>query len=137
MTASDSISIRPVHAPDEPLREGLASLLIDTVEGGASVGYLVPLERAQAAGYWRRVFEGLGPELLLWVAECAGRQVQPRMQPGLQPGYEPSDAPRRRAVNPSLPVRIAGAFQPGGQTGLPFAPSALSSLSLRISVAAS
>jgi GNAT superfamily N-acetyltransferase len=33
--------------------EGLSALLIDCVEGGASVGFLLPMTAARAAGYWR------------------------------------------------------------------------------------
>ncbi|MFD3531704.1 GNAT family N-acetyltransferase [Streptomyces sp. NPDC058664] len=35
------------HAPD-----GLAALLVDAVDGGASVGFLAPLESAEAAAWW-------------------------------------------------------------------------------------
>ncbi|MFF1506538.1 GNAT family N-acetyltransferase [Streptomyces sp. NPDC058326] len=38
------------HAP-----AGLAALLVDAVEGGASVGFLAPLETAEAAAWWTRV----------------------------------------------------------------------------------
>ncbi|MFD4375032.1 GNAT family N-acetyltransferase [Streptomyces sp. NPDC058486] len=34
---------------------GLAALLVDAVDGGASVGYLAPLERDEAAGWWAGV----------------------------------------------------------------------------------
>ncbi|MER7108289.1 GNAT family N-acetyltransferase [Streptomyces sp. NPDC000229] len=37
--------------------EGLAALLRDAVDGGASVGFLAPLDGAQAAAWWRDVAE--------------------------------------------------------------------------------
>ncbi|MGW3386318.1 GNAT family N-acetyltransferase [Streptomyces cinereoruber] len=37
------------HAPD-----GLAALLVDAVDGGASVGFLAPLGAAEAASWWLR-----------------------------------------------------------------------------------
>ncbi|MFI1977930.1 MULTISPECIES: GNAT family N-acetyltransferase [Streptomyces] len=37
--------------------EGLAALLVDAVDGGASVGFLAPLDRAEAAAWWGRVAE--------------------------------------------------------------------------------
>nr|WP_237529548.1 GNAT family N-acetyltransferase [Streptomyces sp. SID5770] len=37
------------HAPD-----GLAALLVDAVDGGASVGFLAPLDAAEAASWWLR-----------------------------------------------------------------------------------
>ncbi|WP_086824719.1 N-acetyltransferase [Streptomyces sp. NRRL B-24572] len=40
------------HAP-----AGLAELLVDAVDGGASVGFLAPLETAEAAAWWSRVAE--------------------------------------------------------------------------------
>jgi acetyltransferase len=39
----------------ETLLPGLASLLIDAVEGGASVGYLPPLAEADARKYWQSI----------------------------------------------------------------------------------
>ncbi|MEU6123950.1 GNAT family N-acetyltransferase [Streptomyces sp. NPDC047123] len=39
--------------------EGLADLLVDTVRGGASLGFLAGLDRAAAAAWWR----GLAPAL--------------------------------------------------------------------------
>ncbi|MFD3660378.1 GNAT family N-acetyltransferase [Streptomyces sp. NPDC058659] len=40
------------HAP-----AGLAALLVDAVDGGASVGFLAPLETARAAAWWSEVAE--------------------------------------------------------------------------------
>ncbi|WP_435975415.1 GNAT family N-acetyltransferase [Streptomyces sp. Qhu_M48] len=40
------------HAP-----AGLAALLVDAVDGGASVGFLAPLEATEAAAWWSRVAE--------------------------------------------------------------------------------
>jgi acetyltransferase len=53
-------------------REGLIDLLIDTVENGSSVGFVLPLSRAEAGEYW----DGLAPSItsggrLLWVARDA------------------------------------------------------------------
>jgi acetyltransferase len=51
-------------------REALIDLLIDTVEHGASVGFVLPLPRADAGAYW----DGLQASLtngsrLLWIAD--------------------------------------------------------------------
>jgi ribosomal protein S18 acetylase RimI-like enzyme len=50
------ISVRTL-APDEAARfvYGLAELLIDVVEGGASVSFMSPLARSQAEAFWQRV----------------------------------------------------------------------------------
>lgn len=37
----------------------LAGLLLDVVEGGASVGFMAPLSRTKAEAFWRRVAEGV------------------------------------------------------------------------------
>jgi GNAT superfamily N-acetyltransferase len=50
-------------------------LLAETVEGGASVGFLAPVQRATAEKYWKGVFEALGSGRMLWVAEEGGSVV--------------------------------------------------------------
>jgi len=56
------------------LRHRLGELLIDSVENGASVGFLAPLTAADADGYWRRVelAVGEGRSLLLAAALADG-----------------------------------------------------------------
>jgi GNAT superfamily N-acetyltransferase len=61
-------------AADAPL-QSLVALLIDVVNGGASVGFLAPLSRERAAAYWSQVMSSLGSALALWVAEADGRVV--------------------------------------------------------------
>ena len=48
-------AVRRLHAVDEAAIEGLADLLIDCVEGGASVSFMHPLSRERALAFWRRV----------------------------------------------------------------------------------
>jgi ribosomal protein S18 acetylase RimI-like enzyme len=51
------------------LLEELAALLTDTVEGGASVGFLAPLDRAEAVAWWRgRAALVAAGQLAVWVA---------------------------------------------------------------------
>ncbi|RSN42590.1 GNAT family N-acetyltransferase [Streptomyces sp. WAC 04229] len=51
------------------LLEELADLLTDVVDGGASVGFLAPLERGPALAWWRtRVRAVAAGELAVWVA---------------------------------------------------------------------
>ena len=50
--------------------EQLADVLIDCVEGGASVSFMLPLARARAVSFWRRVAEDVaGGRRALLVAE--------------------------------------------------------------------
>ncbi len=63
--------IRPLTGPETVERiAALAGLLVDCVEGGASVGFMDPLDHGKAAAFWRGVAEGLaaGTRILL-VAE--------------------------------------------------------------------
>jgi ribosomal protein S18 acetylase RimI-like enzyme len=56
--------------------EELADLLVDTVDGGASVGFLAPLDRAEAVAWWeeRAGLVGTG-RLALWAARDGRRTV--------------------------------------------------------------
>src|SRR5258708_6593623 len=65
-------SIRRLHAVDEAQIDALAGVLIDCVEGGASVSFMHPLTRNRAAAFWRRVAHGVAAgERALLVAEDA------------------------------------------------------------------
>src|SRR4051794_1607513 len=63
-------SPRRLHALDDPQVEALADVLMDCVEGGASVGFMHPLTRGRALAFWRRVARGVAAgERALLVAE--------------------------------------------------------------------
>ena len=65
-------SLRRVHALDDALIDGLAAVLIDCVEGDASVSFMHPLPRERAVAFWRRVAHGVAAgERALLVAEDA------------------------------------------------------------------
>lgn len=52
--------------------EELADVLIDCVEGGASVSFMLPLSRERAVSFWRKVAEGVAAgNRVLIVAEDA------------------------------------------------------------------
>jgi GNAT superfamily N-acetyltransferase len=69
MTTS-SWPVRRLHAVDDAHIDGLAGLLIDCVEGGASVSFMHPLSRERAVTFWRRVAHGVAAgERALLVAE--------------------------------------------------------------------
>ncbi|GGT31933.1 GNAT family N-acetyltransferase [Streptomyces chromofuscus] len=56
--------------------EELAALLVDSVEGGASVGFLAPLDAAQALAWWRgRAAAMATGELAVWAAYEGTRVV--------------------------------------------------------------
>ncbi|MEU6257294.1 GNAT family N-acetyltransferase [Streptomyces sp. NPDC047043] len=54
----------------------LADLLVDTVDGGASVGFLAPLDRAAALDWWKERAAGVAAgQLGVWVAQDGERVV--------------------------------------------------------------
>jgi GNAT superfamily N-acetyltransferase len=65
-------SIRRLHDVDTASLEGLADVLVDCVDGGASVSFMAPMTREKAAAFWRRVADGVAKgERALLVAEDA------------------------------------------------------------------
>ena len=73
---SDAIRVRALHAASEREIQELSDVLIDCVEGGASVSFMLPIERARAAAFWRGVAADVvrGGRILL-VAEQAGQII--------------------------------------------------------------
>ncbi|HZR83019.1 MAG TPA: GNAT family N-acetyltransferase [Candidatus Binatia bacterium] len=65
-------TVRPLDAIEDAHVEALADVLIDCVEGGASVGFMHPLARERAIRFWRRVAEDVAAgDRALLVAEDA------------------------------------------------------------------
>ena len=65
-------SLRRLHALDDAQIHELAGVLIDCVEGGASVSFMHPLPRERAVAFWRGVGQGVSAgERALLVAEDA------------------------------------------------------------------
>ena len=60
--------IRRLLAPTDREIEQLAEVLVDCVEGGASVGFMLPLTRERAIAFWRSVANDIDRRVLL-VAE--------------------------------------------------------------------
>jgi GNAT superfamily N-acetyltransferase len=67
-------SLRRLHALDETQIDALAGVLIDCVDGDASVSFMHPLTRDRAAAFWRRVAHGVaaGERALLVAEDAAG-----------------------------------------------------------------
>lgn len=70
-------TIRLIGADEAEARiDELAEVLVDCVEGGASVGFLSPYGPVDAGAYWRGVAAAVaGEATLLFVAEDEGRIV--------------------------------------------------------------
>jgi GNAT superfamily N-acetyltransferase len=87
----DAIQIRWLKTIGEREVHGLSDVLIDCVEGGASVSFLLPMSRAKAEAYWRSTSASVarGERLVLAAEDAAGAIVgtvqvilaQPENQP--------------------------------------------------------
>jgi len=65
-----SVRVRRVEAIDARTLDGLCEVLIDCVEGGASVSFMWPMTRAKAEAFWTSVGDSLARgERALIVAE--------------------------------------------------------------------
>jgi GNAT superfamily N-acetyltransferase len=60
--SSTSWSIRHLHRVSERDIEALADVLIDCVEGGASVSFMLPFTRERALDFWRKVASDVADE---------------------------------------------------------------------------
>jgi GNAT superfamily N-acetyltransferase len=68
-------TIRRIESAEAPVLDGLSTLLIDAVHGGASVGFLAPLSRDTARRYWDKVFASFSDGMIIWTAEEGGEVV--------------------------------------------------------------
>ena len=65
-------TIDPLATVTEADLQGLANVLIDCVDGGASVSFMAPLARHEALAFWQGVADGVARgERLLYVARDA------------------------------------------------------------------
>ncbi|MEY2521836.1 MAG: hypothetical protein QOJ66_401 [Ilumatobacteraceae bacterium] len=72
---ADAIVVRQV-GPDAKVASGLATVLVDCVEGGASVSFMLPLSHARAEAYWTSALDSASRgERIVVVAEEAGTGV--------------------------------------------------------------
>jgi GNAT superfamily N-acetyltransferase len=76
------IDVWTVAAPfDEALRARLGEILVDSVEHGASVGFLAPLDPVDADAYWRRIERAVAEgRCVLFAAAADGDDVAGTVQ---------------------------------------------------------
>jgi len=66
------VTIRRLDTVDDAQVEALADLLVDSVDDGASVGFMQPLAREKAVTFWHRVADGVAAgERAILIAEDA------------------------------------------------------------------
>jgi tRNA1(Val) A37 N6-methylase TrmN6 len=64
-----NFEIKEIMEISDDILNELSLLLINVVEGGASVGFLPPLSIEDAKQYWR---EALSAGVILWIAQIRG-----------------------------------------------------------------
>jgi GNAT superfamily N-acetyltransferase len=96
--------VRQVTGLTEAETEGLARVLIDCVEGGASVGFMHPLSPAKALAFWRRIAGDVerGARALLIAEDAAG--IVGTVQVVLE---QPENQPHRADISKMLVHRRA------------------------------
>jgi GNAT superfamily N-acetyltransferase len=87
----DAIRIRCLQTFGEREIQGLSDVLIDCVEGGASVSFMLPMTRAKAEAFWRSMSASVarGERVVLAAEDTTGKIVgtvqviwaQPENQP--------------------------------------------------------
>lgn len=77
MTVSDALPIHELQAIGEREIQGLGDVLIDCVEGGASVSFMLPMTRAKADVFWQGAAASLqrGERRVLVAEDAAGTIV--------------------------------------------------------------
>ena len=69
---ASTLEVRRLSTIGEAQLQALADVLVDCVEGGASVSFMLPLTRDKALAFWRKVADGAARgERVLLVAEDA------------------------------------------------------------------
>jgi len=103
---SENIHIRRVGTNEAAACvEALADVLIDCVEGGASVSFMLPLAREKAIGFWQGVADGVARrERVLLVAEDDGGRIVGTVQLVTS---QPDNQPHRADVSKMLVHRSA------------------------------
>lgn len=75
------VHVREAHADEHGLADALADILIDCVEGGATVTFLAPMPRPKALAFWRHVLDSTARgERMLLVAEDDTGRIQGTVQ---------------------------------------------------------
>ncbi|HUE48525.1 MAG TPA: GNAT family N-acetyltransferase [Steroidobacteraceae bacterium] len=123
-----TVEIRCLESLAEREIRGLSDVLIDCVEGGASVSFMLPMSRAKAQGYWRSAAASVarGELLLLAAEEPAGTMVGTVQVSLAQPENQPHRADlakmlvhrraRRRGVGAALLAAAERAALGAGRT---------------------
>jgi GNAT superfamily N-acetyltransferase len=102
----DNVTVRRVGANEAAAcLESLADVLIDCVEGGASVSFMLPIARETALEFWRKVADGVASgDRVLLVAEDGNGQIVGTVQMIIA---QPENQPHRADIAKMLVHRKA------------------------------
>jgi GNAT superfamily N-acetyltransferase len=102
----DNVSVRRVDAHEAAACvEALADVLIDCIEGGASVSFMLPIARDKAVDFWRKVAGGVARnERALLIAEDVDGQIVGTVQVITE---QPENQPHRADIAKMLVHRKA------------------------------
>ena len=103
---TEEMTVRRIGANEaDACIEALADVLIDCVEGGASVGFMLPLSREKAVAFWRGVANGIARhERVLLVSEDRDGQILGTVQMLVS---QPDNQPHRGDIAKMLVHRKA------------------------------
>jgi len=104
---TESITIRPLSPQEAGEQIGaLSAILIDCVEGGASVSFMSPLTQERADAFWQGVSEGVaaGERILLVAQEDTSGRIVGTVQVVLK---QPENQPHRADIAKMLVHRRA------------------------------
>jgi len=128
MTKVGAIEIRPLDAVEASQRlDAFCEILIACVEGGASIGFLAPMAREQAAAYWLEVFAQVRTRGLVLLGAFLGDklvgtvQIKPEGRPNGRHRIDVSKllvAPgaRRKGVGRALMEELEAIARSAGRT---------------------
>jgi GNAT superfamily N-acetyltransferase len=128
---NEEVSVRRIGANEAvACVEALADVLIDCVEGGASVSFMLPLPREKALAFWRGVAEGVARnERALLIAGTSDGEILGTVQLiTAQPDNQPHRADiakmlvsrkaRRRGIAQQLMVAVDAVARQEGKSVL-------------------
>ena len=102
---TDTVRIESLASLEQQHIAGLSEVLIDCVEAGASVSFMLPMTRAKAAAFWQRTAAALASgELRLLVAIDSAGAIIGTVQVLLD---QPENQPHRGAIAKMLVHRRA------------------------------
>ena len=125
---ADTVRVRRLDTIGEREAQGLSDVLIDCVEGGASVSFMLPMSRAKAEAFWRQTSASVARgERLVFVAEDADGTIVGTVQIILaQPENQPHrgdlakmlvhQRARKRGIGAALLAAAEGGARDAGKT---------------------